>query len=94
MAGSSPLPGTDVEPDRSAPTGTSRWQKVVGILGLAVAVWVGSETHDVVVGDFGGPGPGAHGPGGPGRDTLDQDQDQEPDPDDGGGHRPPAGGHG
>lgn len=72
----------------------SRWQKVVGILGLVVVVWVGSETYDVVVGDFGGPGPGGHGQNVPGQEAPVEDQDQEPDTDDGGGHRPPTGRHG
>ena len=28
--------------------GTSRWQKVVGVIGLVVVVWVGSDLYDVV----------------------------------------------
>ena len=37
-----------VEPDGGATTGPSRWQKVVGILGLVVVLWVGSNLFDAV----------------------------------------------
>lgn len=85
---------TVVGRNRTSTPGTSRWQNVVGIIGLVVALWVGSETYDVVVGDFGGGGPGG-GNHGPGQDTPVEDQDQEIDSDDGGGgDTPPAGGHG
>lgn len=40
---------TAVGPDRQAAPATSGWQKVVGILGLVVVVWVGSELYDVVL---------------------------------------------
>jgi len=52
----------------SAPTtryagGSSRWQKIVGILGLVVVLWVGNRLYDVI--DRGAMGPGQqHGPGG------------------------------
>lgn len=79
-----------VGPDRGASTGTSRWQKVLGILGLAVVLWVGSEMYEVLYGDIGGGRGGGHGPG---QDTPVENQDQETDTDDG-GHTPPTGGHG
>jgi hypothetical protein len=85
---------TSVGPDRGAPAGTSPWQKVVGILGLLVVLWVGNETYKVIDGDFGGgAGGGDHGPG---QDTPVENQDQETDTDNGGGHTPGPldGGHG
>jgi hypothetical protein len=80
-------------PDRGATTGTSRWQKAVGILGVLVVLWIGNDTYKVIDGDFGaGAGGGEHGPG---QDTPAENQDQEPDTDTGGGHTgPPEGGHG
>jgi len=85
-------PDAGVGPDRGASTGTSRWQKVVGILGLLVVLWVGNDTYKVIDGDFGGgAGGGEHGPS---QDAPVENQDQETDTDDGGGHTPPAGGHG
>jgi len=80
-------PDSGVEPDGGAPTGTSRWQKVVGIVGLLVVLWVGDNMYDTVTGDLGG---GQHGPG---QNAPVENQDQAPDTDDGGGHTPPAGGH-
>ncbi|MGH2532060.1 MAG: hypothetical protein ACRDJW_07100 [Thermomicrobiales bacterium] len=50
---------TGVGPDRGATTGTSRWQKMVGIIGIVVVLWVGNRMYDTVFGA--GPGPG--GPG-------------------------------
>ncbi|HEX9765277.1 MAG TPA: hypothetical protein VGA36_00840 [Nitriliruptorales bacterium] len=79
----------DGGPDRGATIGTSPWQKVVGSIGLVVVLWVGSETYDTVTGDFGGGG-GDHGPG---QNAPVENQDPETDTD-GGGHQPPAGGHG
>lgn len=92
MADPPPFPDTDEDtrlgPDRKSTSGTTRWQKVVGILGLIVVLWVGNNMYDTVTGDLdGGPGPGQHAPA--------ENQDQETDTDDGGGHTgPPAGGHG
>lgn len=76
---------TDAVPGRQATTRTSRWHKLVGILGLVVALWVGSETYDVVAEDFGGGGSGG------GQDTPAGNQDQEIDTDD--DHDPSQGGH-
>jgi hypothetical protein len=88
----------DGGPDRGVTTGISRWQKVVGILGLVVVLGVGDRISnvifgsglgpvgdrigDVIFGDGGGPGGGGGGPGGGGSG--------------GGGHTPgpPEGGHG
>ena len=82
-----PHPDTGEGPDPGATTSTSRWQKVVGAVGLVVVVWVGSEVYESVTGDFGGGG--GHGPG---QNAPVENQDQETETD-GGGHRPPAGGH-
>jgi hypothetical protein len=86
-----------VEPGRTLTTGASRWQKVVGIIGLVVALWVGNEMYNVIVGDFaGGPGPGGHGPGG-GETPIEtpiEDQEQEIDTEDDGGHDPSQFDHG
>jgi len=82
MADPPPSPDTDtrVGPDRRSISGTSRWQKVVGIIGLVVALWVGTEMYDVIVGDFGGPGPAQHSPA--------ENQEQQIDPEGDGGHDP------
>ena len=82
--------GTGVGPDHGATTGTTRWQKVVGAVGVLVVLWVGNDTYKVIDGDFGGGGGGDHSPR---QDTPVENEDREPD-DGGGGHRPPAGGHG
>lgn len=87
MADLPPSPDTDDEtrvgPDRKSTGGTTRWQKVVGIIGLVVALWVGSEMYDTVFPRGpgpGGPGPGQHAPG--------ENQEQEIDTGDDGGHDP------
>ncbi len=49
---------TDVGPDRRATTGTSRWQTIVGIIGIVVVLWVGSRMFDIVFDD----GPGGNRP--------------------------------
>lgn len=72
--------------DRGAPARASRWQMVVGILGVLVVLWVGNDTYKVVDGDLGG---GGHSPG---RETPAEDENREPNG--GGAHQPPAGGHG
>ena len=74
---------TAVGPDREATAGTSGWQKLVGILGLVVVLWVGSVMYDFVFFDGFGPGSGGDTP------AVNQG------PDGSGGHRPgaPAGGH-
>lgn len=65
---------TGVGPDRGATTGTSRWQQVVGILGIAVVLWVGSEMYDIVF--FRGTGPGPA----PGQDAPVEIQNPDGDP--------------
>lgn len=67
-------------PDRDPGTRPSRWQTVVGVVGLVVVLWVGIEMYDVVFFD----GYGSAG------DTPAVDLG----PTDGGVHGPPAGGHG
>lgn len=87
-------PDTGVDPGRGA-LAASRWQKVVGILGVLVILWVGNDTYNVIAGDFGSGGDG--GGHGPSQDAPVENQDQETDTgNDGGGHRPPppTGGHG
>ncbi len=80
---------------RGPTPGTSRWHKVVGILGALVVLWVGNDTYTIIDGDFGS-GAGGGGEHGPSQDAPAENQDQETDTDDGGGHTPgpPAGGHG
>lgn len=77
---------TDVRFDRGSATGTSRWQKVVGIIGFVVVLWVGSQMLGA------GAGRGGHSPG---MDTPAENQEQEIDTEDGDGHAPgpPEGGH-
>ncbi len=41
---------------------TTRWQQVIGILGLVVVLWVGNRLYDVIGSD--GPGPGGGTPPG------------------------------
>lgn len=48
-------PDTDVKPDRRATT-TSRWQLVVGIIGIVVVLWVGNRMSNIVFADSPGPG--------------------------------------
>lgn len=54
---------TGAKSDRGSPTGISRWQMVVGGIGLLVVLWVGSQMYDSVTasGAKGGAGP-EHGP--------------------------------
>jgi hypothetical protein len=95
MADAPPYPqldhDTDAKPDRGATPGAARWQKAVGIIGLLVVLWVGSQMYDVLYGDIGGGGPG--GGHGPGQDAPAENRDQEIDADEG-GHDPSQGGHG
>lgn len=51
---------TGVEPHSTVTTGTSRWQKVVGIIGLLVVLWIGNQMVGQLTGS--GPGPGQHAP--------------------------------
>lgn len=61
----------------------TRWEKMVGILGIAVVVWVGTNLFDVVTSRQSGPGAGhgARGRTAPGHVTDDQ------------GPPPPSGGN-
>lgn len=79
-----------VEPDLKSTTGTSRWQKVVGIIGILVVLWVGNDLLDNVL-DRGPGGGGGHSPG-QGEPPAEY-QEQETDPEDGGGYGPPEGDH-
>lgn len=74
---------TGEESDQASTTGTSRWQKVVGIIGIVVILLV------VVLrfGVGGEHGPGRHDPRG---DTPGVEDGARPE----GGHAPPAGRHG
>ncbi len=65
-----------VEPHGESASGTSRWQKVVGTIGLLVLLALGVR----MFGAAGGHGSGDQGPGG---------QQEQDDTDDGGGHVPP-----
>lgn len=65
--------------------GATRWQKVVGVLGLIVVLWVGDRLYTVI--DRGSTGPaGGHGPG----DNTPTNQPTEGEPTPGGGT---TGGH-
>lgn len=78
--------------DHDPPSRTSRWQKVVGILGFVVILWVADDLLDNVLdhGPGGGGGP-RHGPT-QGEDPA-EDQEQHTGPDDGGGHGRPEDDH-
>lgn len=82
-------PDTGVGPHQETPTGTSRWQKAVAILGVLVVLWVANDTYKIIDADSGRGGHQA-----PAQNTPVENQDQDPDADSGGGHQPPAGGHG
>lgn len=63
--------------------GATRWQKLVGVLGLVVVFWVGDSLYTVI--DRGSTGPaGDHGPSG--NTPTSQPTEGEPTP--GGGHDP------
>lgn len=47
---------TDPRPGRGATTGTSRGQKVAGIMGLVVVLWVGNNLFETITGAGGRPG--------------------------------------
>lgn len=80
---------TGVESDRGATTGTSRWQKVVGIIGLLVVLWIGNQMVGQLTGS--GPGPGGGDPG-PGQHAPPAEtQEEETDTGDG-DHQPPGDG--
>jgi hypothetical protein len=88
-------PGVDRDAGRSgarlAP-GRSRWQKIIGILGLVVVLWVGDRLYDVI--RSGGIGPGGdHQPSGP-PSSQPSDRDQSPSGADSGGHDPTRFDHG
>lgn len=78
---------TGVGPEGRTTAALSRWQKVVGIAGVAVVVWVGSELYDVIVFDGTFPGGGRHVP------ADDRDRDTDPTPPTTGGHDPSQFGH-
>jgi hypothetical protein len=91
MANRPPSPdigdGTGMGRDHGPTTGTSRWQKVVGIIGLVVVLGVGIKIFG------GGGGPGGHDPGGNTPPAVTEDGDQ-PLPSGGGGpHDPSNWGH-
>ncbi|MPZ24277.1 MAG: hypothetical protein GEU28_12220 [Dehalococcoidia bacterium] len=72
--------------DRGSRTGISRWQMVVGSIGLLVVLWVGNDMYDTITasGPPGGAGPGQHAPA--------ENQQQERDAGGDGGHNPSQGG--
>lgn len=65
--------------DREMTTGTTRWQTVVGVLGLVAVLWVGRELSDVVTS-------GAARPSGGTPPAVDQAPPS-------GGQAPPVGAH-
>ena len=63
MSETSTEPAVDPAAVRRSSAGLSRWQKVIGVLGLVVVLWVGDRLSDVI--GSGGIGPGGdHGPSG------------------------------
>lgn len=86
----------DEGPDPGSTPGISRWQKVVGSIGLVVVVWVGRDStllnawfsDDGRIDHMpGGGAPAGEGPAGrdqsPGGDAPEGDRRQETDVDDG-----------
>jgi hypothetical protein len=97
-----PTTDTDRELAAGATTGTTGWQKLVGVAGLVVVLWVGSNLFDVVTSGASGPGgPGGDGsPGGhaPPRDPpageVTDETDSTPPTGEGSGHDPSQFDHG
>lgn len=83
-------------PDRVAVTGTSRWQKVIGLVGVVVVLWVGGDLVDIVTADGGGPGRAGPGGQGPSSDAPagDVTSDGDQAPPGGGAHDPSEFDHG
>jgi hypothetical protein len=92
MAHQPPYPNLDKDTgeglDRGPGSRISRWQKVVGIIGLLVALAIGFLLF----------GPGLGGDHSPGGATPGGNQEQQTDPGESGEHTPPPwvpeGGHG
>ena len=80
-----------VEFDRGAKSGTTRWQIVVGIIGLLAILWVASRMLGTLLGHGHGDGGMRHGPREDGPPA--EIQEQETDTGAGGVHEPPAGFH-
>ncbi len=85
---SDPSPNAEAGGEPEPAKRSSRWQILIGIIGLIVVVWIGLQM-------FGGGehGPGRHAPGG-GQTQTEAPADPAGDAPDDGGHAPPAGGHG
>lgn len=47
-------------PESAQVSGASRWQKVVGIIGVGVVAWVGASLLDIVTSGGSRPGAGGH----------------------------------
>lgn len=71
----------------------TRWQQLIGVLGVAVVVWAGSNIYDVVT-SSGPQGGGGHRPPGTSPQGGDTPSDQPPPPPAGGQHDPSQFNHG
>jgi hypothetical protein len=96
MTATSTEPAVDPAAVRRSTGGLSRWQRLIGVLGLVVVFWVGDRLYDVI--SSGGIGPGAdHGPSG-GTPTTEPVGTDTPTPGGGsggeGGHDPSQFDHG
>ncbi len=74
MSTLSPNRHTSAPPSDTATTGTSSWQKAVGIVGVAVLVWVGGDLFDVVTSDGSTPAQGPDGQTPPAGEDHDPSQ--------------------
>jgi len=79
--------------------GTTGWQKLVGVAGLVVILWVGSNLFDVVASGASGPGgdgsPGGHAPPrDPPAGEVTDETDSTPPAGEGTGHDPSQFDHG
>lgn len=81
---------TGVTSESGSTTGITRWQEVVGVIGVVAVLWAGSNLFDAVTRSGGRP----RGPG-PAIDSPGENREQGSDAEDGGVHvpGPPAGGH-
>lgn len=90
MADRPPYPNitddTGVNPALSPTTGSTRWQTLVGIIGIVVTLWVGIQMFDIVFGGGGGLGPAQAGLGqhsGGGNTPVDPTRSSSPQTDSG-----------
>ena len=93
MSPAHPTAGSGDPTPRTRTARPTRWQQLIGVLGIAVVFWAGSNIYDVVT-SSGPQGGGGHRP--PGTSPHGGGTSDQPSPDGGGAPgdqpAPPAGG--